>query len=184
MPMPLMPIQILWMNLVTDGLSALALGMEPPEPGVMTRPPRPAREGMLSGRNLAHLLAVGAFIAGVTLLVFTQYLGTYSAQEVRKAETMAFCTIVFLQFAHALNSRSRRHSLARLGLLSNKMMAAAVVAGVAVQVAIVQYSVLEAVFSTVPLEPVDWIVAVLAGASLLVCYEAWKLAKRRVLAVD
>jgi len=180
MPMPLIPIQILWMNFVTDGLPALALGMEPPEPDVMSRPPRPSNENILSDRNLLHLLVSGLFMAIVTLAVFSYYLGSQTAQEVKKAETMAFCTIVFLQFAHAFNSRSRFHSVTRLGIFSNLVLVASVVFGIVLQVAIVQSSVLETIFGTVPLSFYDWQVVVAASASILVLYELWKAFKNQL----
>ncbi len=182
-PLPLLPIQILWMNLVTDGLPALALGMEPAEPDVMTRPPRPPNQEILSLRNMAHLTLIGLFMAIVTLSVFYSYLaggqGDF-ALNTPKAQTVAFCLITFLQFAQAFNSRSRRNSVLSIGVFKNKFLWLAVISGVVLQVAIVQTSAFGRVFGTVPLALGDWLAIGAASLSLLVAYEFWKLFKKAV----
>jgi Ca2+-transporting ATPase len=177
-PMPLLPIQILWMNLVTDGLPALALGMDPEEPGVMDRQPRSRNEEILSPSNGAYLLAIGSIIAIGTLGLFAfELFVDHSSLE--KARSMAFSTIIFFQFFHALNSRSRTSSLFSIGVFKNKLLWLAIFAGIVLQVLITQTSILEAVFKVEPLSLLEWGTVIAVSSSVFVIYELWKYFKRR-----
>ena len=111
LPLPLLPLQILWINLVTDGLPALALGLEPAERDAMRRPPRPASESILAGGLWQHAVGSGCFMAAVTLPL----------QAVTRAagwpwQTMVFTTLALLQLGHALAMRSEHESAFQLGL--------------------------------------------------------------------
>jgi len=173
---PLLPIQILWMNLVTDGLPALALGMDTAEPDVMRRKPRNPKKQMLDAPAFKYFLAIGAIIGIGTLLLF--YYELFSGSGVDKARTVAFTTIIMFQLFHSLNSRSMKHSFFHLGVFSNKTLIATVALAFVLQVAVVQFGVLEQVFKTVPMSAGEWLLSIGVGASVFVFFELYKAVKR------
>ncbi len=173
---PLLPIQILWMNLVTDGLPALALGMDTAEPDVMRRKPRDPRKQMLDVQAFKYFIAIGAIIGIGTLLLF--YYELLQGSGVDKARTVAFTTIILFQLFHALNSRSMKHSVFSLGVFSNKALIATVVLAFVLQVAVVQLGLLEAVFKTVPLDGSEWLLSIGVAASVFVLFELYKAVKK------
>ena len=147
LPLPLQPIQILWMNLVTDSLPALALAVEPAEGEVMKRPPRDPRESIFAHGLGVFCIWVGLLMAAVCIGV--QYLQLAIGNE--RWETMVFTVIVWGQLTTALAVRSEKESLFTLGLFSNKAMLAAVLAGVALQLAVIYVPYLNPIFKTDPL---------------------------------
>lgn len=159
---PLLPLQILWMNLATDGLPALALGLEPKEPGVMDRNPRDQRENIINKSTLKSIVAIGLLMAACTLGVFYYY---HDSHGVDYARTMAFTTLVLIQLAYALSARSWKHPLHKLGVATNKVMLLAVAVGVLLQLTIVYSGFFEHIFGTQPLALADLGVAI-AVASL------------------
>lgn len=177
----LIPVQILWMNLVTDGAPALALGVDPKSGDVMRRPPRPANDRIFSGLVIRNLVFVGFVIAIGTLGVYYLYNpgfenGTGTAL---KAGTMAFATIVMFEFVNAFNCRSERESLFNVGFLKNKWLLVAVAASVLIQAAVIYVPPLATAFGTVPLDPIDWAIVVLVSLSVFVAVELFKLVERR-----
>ncbi|MBI5176680.1 calcium-translocating P-type ATPase, SERCA-type [Candidatus Micrarchaeota archaeon] len=173
---PLLPIQILWMNLATDGLPALALGMEPESSSVMNRPPRRREAQILSRRTGIYFLAVGAVIAAGTLFVFYNALG--KGAGLQKAQTMAFATIIFMQILHAFNSRSRTESILDLNFFSNRMLLAAAGLAVGLQVIITQAGLLEFIFHTTPLSIQEWLFVTSVSITIVIASEAWKFYKK------
>jgi Ca2+-transporting ATPase len=170
MPLPLQPLQILWMNLVTDGLPALALSVEPAEANVMRRPPRAAAHGIF-GRGMVPFIVVMAMVAslasiGVGLFAFRNG----DAQW----QTLLFTTLIFSQLALALGVRSETGSLRSIGLRSNRAMIGAVLVTVVLQICVLYVPFLQEIFGTMPLPPGDLLVAALAGGAVLVAVEAWK----------
>ncbi len=157
MPLPLTAIQILWINLITDGLPATALSIDPHEKEIMKRKPRPAKESILSKELQGDIFLVGISIGVIVLGLFWLYL---EKSSLAKAQTVAFSSFVVFEIARLQMIRSRYH----LGFFSNKWLLAAVVASFAVQLISV-YSPLRHVFGTVPLEIADW--AVIVAAALL-----------------
>ena len=148
LPLPLVAVQILWINLVTDGLPALALGVEPVERGAMRRSPRAPTESIL-GRGLwQHAIWVGALMAGVTLAV-----QAYAIGQSWPWQTMVFTTLALLQLGHALAVRSETESFFRLGPLSNLPLTMAVLGTMAVQIALIYVPALQPIFETEPLAP-------------------------------
>ncbi len=124
-PAPLAAIQILWINLVTDSLPALALAMEPPEPDLMRRPPRPPREPVISPGRGILMLVHGGLVAAVTAVAFA-VVWDGNDENLGRARTAAFCTIAYAQLFFALACRSRRRTLPELGLLGNLPLLAAI----------------------------------------------------------
>lgn len=144
MPLPLTALQILWINLVTDGLPGLALGVEPAEPGTMTRPPYRPNESVFARGMGWHILWVGLLIGLIPLAV--GYWGWSTGHPAW--QTMVFTTLTLGQMAHALAVRSSRESLFQLGLLSNKALLGAVALTFALQMAVIYLPFLQQVFDT------------------------------------
>ena len=170
-PAPLVPVQLLWLNLVTDSLPALALGVEPVEDGVMTRPPRSAHAPLFDRAFSLRLLWQGALIGLAALGAYTLGCSALLSPLGREAgSTMAFATLTLAQLFHAYDVRSGEHTLLRLGVLSNRSMNRAFLAGTALQLAVLCLPPLQTVFRTVPLTVEQWLaVAGLALAPALVC---------------
>lgn len=165
---PLSPVQLLWLNLVTDSLPALALGMEPVEKTAMTQPPRGKEEPLFSRAFSRRLAWQGALVGGITLLAYG--LGFHLTGTFAVANTMAFATLTFSQLFHAFDVRSETTPLFRLGVLSNKAMNKAFLAGAALQAAVLLAPPLQGAFSVVPLALEQWgMVLALALTPLVVC---------------
>jgi P-type Ca2+ transporter type 2C len=147
LPIPLLPIHILWVNLVTDGLPGLALAVEPAERGLMRRPPRPPHESVFARGMWQHIVWVGLLLGGVC--VATQ--AWAHASGVAHWQTMVFTVLALSQLGHVLAIRSERESLFTQGLFSNGPLAAAVGATVALQLAVIYVPWLNAIFHTQPL---------------------------------
>jgi Ca2+-transporting ATPase len=178
--LPLLATQILWINLVTDGAPALALGVDPADPDVMRQQPRPRGEGVLTRRMWAGILFVGVVMAAGTLLVLDASLPgglIEGAGDIRYAQTMAFTTIVFLSLFTVFNARSDERS-AFVGMFSNGWLWAAVLLAVVLQAAVVYVPVLQQAFSTVPLRGGDWLRCIAVGSSVLWLRELTKLLAR------
>jgi Ca2+-transporting ATPase len=170
MPLPLLPLQILWMNLVTDGLPALALGIEPAEQDVMRRPPRAATESIFGAGMVPFVVALGVVLSLVSIGV-----GLFSLRRGDAHwQSLLFTTLIFGQLALALGVRSERRALWSIGLLSNPALLGAVLLTVGLQLAVVSLPFFQAFLGTTPLPPRDLLVAFLAGASVLAAAEAWK----------
>jgi Ca2+-transporting ATPase len=178
--LPLLATQILWINLVTDGAPALALGVDPAEAGVMTNPPRPRSEGVITGRMWSGIFYVGAIMAAGTLLVLDGSLpgGLIDGTgDLRYAQTMAFTTLVFFSLFTIFNSRSDERS-AFVGLFSNKWLWGAVLLSLMLQAAVIYVPLLQQAFSTVGLSTGDWLRCAAVGSSVLWLRELSKVAAR------
>ncbi len=173
--MPLVPVQLLWLNLVTDSLPALALGIEPVEEGVMEEDPRDAEAGLFDKRFSLRLAWQGLMVGGLTLaayfLGFTR-LGT-PGMEGAAANTMAFATLTLCQLFHAFNVRSEDRSLFAQGVFSNPAMNRAFLAGLIMQLSVLLIPPLQGVFSVTPMTPAQWCtVLALAFAPIPICEAA------------
>ncbi len=175
MPLPLRPLQILWMNLVTDGLPALALGVEPPEKDVMNRPPYSATESVF-GRGMVQFIILFGII--LSLIAIGAGFGLWREGD-PAWQTALFTTLVFSQLAMAISVRSEKESIFRHGLFTNRYMILAVVVTIALQLLIVYWGPAQAVFDTTALNGRD--LALCFGLSLLVLVtvEIWKFFVRR-----
>ena len=163
---PLTPVQLLWLNLVTDSLPALALGMEPVEENVMSKPPRGKQEPLFSKAFSWRLAWQGCLVGGITLLAYA--LGLRESYAV--AGTMAFATLTFSQLFHAFDARSEDTSLFHLGVFSNPAMNKAFLAGLLLQGAVLLAPPLQGAFSVAPMALSQWgTVLGLALTPLVVC---------------
>ncbi len=175
LPIPLLPIQILWVNLVTDGLPGLALSVEPEEADVMRRPPRPPTEGVFAHGLGVHALWVGLLMAALTLGTQVWFFHAGSARW----QTMAFTVLCLAQLAHVLAIRSERHSLFTQGLLSNTPLLGAVGLTLVLQLAAIYVPALTVVFNTSPLSAAELALAVGTASMVFVAVETEKWTKRR-----
>jgi Ca2+-transporting ATPase len=178
--LPLLPTQILWINLVTDGGPALALGVDPADPDVMMQRPRPRSESVITRSMWAEVLLSGAIIAAGTLFVLDASLpggfvpGTHSLPH---AQTMAFNTLAFFSMFMVFNARSQTRS-AFVGLFSNGWLWIAVLLALVLQALVIYVPFLQQAFSTVPLSGRDWLVCAAVGSSVLWLRELSKLVRR------
>ncbi|OIO26240.1 ATPase [Candidatus Micrarchaeota archaeon CG10_big_fil_rev_8_21_14_0_10_54_18] len=170
---PLLPLQILWMNLATDSLPALALAVEPAEKDLMKRKPRKRDEAILGKHNALQILGFGLIVCIGTLAAYYWFL----PQGLEKARTIAFTTIILFQMWLAIDFRSSE-PIWRTGFLKNKWMLVAVGAAVIAQVAVIYLPAAQTIFQTVPLTLGDWALAVAASSSIFVLSQAHKAMKR------
>jgi len=147
LPIPLLPIHILWINLVTDGLPGLALATEPQENGIMRRPPRPPGESIFAHGMWQHIIWVGLLIGGLSILA--QAWAFKGGSE--HWQTLVFTVLTFSQLAHVMVIRSETGSLVTLGLLSNRPLLGAVLLTIVLQLAVIYVPLLNPVFKTTPL---------------------------------
>ena len=163
-PVPLLAVQILWINLVTDGFPALALAMEPPERDIMQRPPRPPRESVLTFKKGMEIIYHGALIAAAALFGFWWAFQGDDANT-DAARTTAFAITAFSQLAFALVSRSHRYTLPQLGLFSNGWLFVAFAFSGILQLAVITLPFAVDIFEVAPFSTLPW--AMIAVLSLL-----------------
>jgi Ca2+-transporting ATPase len=175
MPLPLSALQILWINLVTDGLPGLALAVEPPEKNVMRRPPFAPRESIFARGMGTHILWVGLLMGAVSLGV--GYWGW--AIDLPAWQTLLFTTLTISQMAHATVIRSSRESLFTLGLLSNPLMVGTIVLTFVLQLAVVYWEPLQNVFGTQALSGSELLLSLGLSLIVLVAVEIEKWFKRK-----
>jgi len=175
MPLPLLPLQILWLNLVTDGLPALALGVEPAEADVMRRPPHSPGESVFARGLGVHVLWVGLLMGLLSLGAGFHYWSSSNPHW----QTMLFTTLAFSQMAHVMAIRSERQSLFHLGLFSNKPLLGAVVLTFVLQLALVYVPALQTFFSTSVLSGMDLAVTIGLSLTVFVAVEIEKWLSRR-----
>jgi Ca2+-transporting ATPase len=162
MPLPLLPLQILWMNLVTDGLPALALAVEPAEKDSMRRPPHPSDEGIFARGLGIHVIWVGMLMAIVSL-----GMGYWAWSTGHKAwQTMVFTTLALTQMGHVMAIRSERNSLFQIGLFSNRPLLASVLLTIVLQLTLIYVPFMQQTFSTMPLSGSE--LAISLGLSMVV----------------
>ncbi len=176
MPLPLLPLQILWVNLITDGLPGLALAEEKGERGIMERSPFNPKESIFSRGLGSQIIWIGILLGIVSLGVGMIY---WLNDPNGPWQTMIFTTLVLAQMGNALATRSSRDSLFRIGLFSNRLMVGAVMLGLVLQLLLIYVPVFQTVFKTQPLSMQDLFVCLIASAVVFVVLELSKLVKRR-----
>ncbi|HWI80841.1 HAD-IC family P-type ATPase [Ramlibacter sp.] len=155
-PIPLRPVQLLWLNLVSDGAPALALGLEKGDPDIMKQPPRSPREHVIN-RDMAIGIGVVALVDAMAVLgAFFIALQRYPGQ-VEAAQTIAFVTLCCSELLRAFTARSEYHSIAAIGFASNRWMVWAVAVSLLLVLLVVYLPFLQPFFDTVPLGPDDWL---------------------------
>jgi len=180
LPIPLLPIHILWINLVTDGLPGLALAAEPAERGIMQRPPRPPSESIFAHGMWQHMLWVGLLIAALSLGAQAWFYGNGSDNW----QTIVFTVLTFCQLANVLAIRSETESLWQLGLFSNLPLLGAVVLTIALQLCVIYLPALNVIFNTQPLSAIELATCFILPLVVLFAVEIEKKIKRRNQAED
>ena len=175
MPLPLLPLQILWVNLVTDGLPGLALAQEEGEPGVMERSPFKPQESVFSRGVGTQILWIGALMGFVSIVVGY---GAWNNDNNSPWQTMVFTTLVLSQMGNALAIRSSRDSIFTIGLFSNRLMVIAVLTTLALQLLLIYLPPLQKVFSTEALSAPQLLICLAASAIVFICLEFYKWVKR------
>jgi Ca2+-transporting ATPase len=179
LPVPLLPIQILWINLITDGLPALALGVDPTDKKIMKQPPRLKDEPVISRQMGSWILMQGAFIAFCSLLAF--YLVYFIENEsIERARTACFIVLACSQLFHSFNCRSIRESIFSLGFLTNSSLVYATLLSFILQMAVIYVPFLQSVFKTVPLGLFDWLMVLVISSFPLWAMELTKMINRIV----
>ncbi len=178
LPVPLLPIHILWINLVTDGLPALALSVEPPEGDVMKQPPRHPKESVFAHGLGAHALWVGLLMAVIVLGVQAWSLEAYHGEW----QTMVFTVLCLTQLGHVLAIRSEHESLFTQGLFSNTALLGAVCLTFVLQMATIYVPFLNPIFRTAPLSASELIFTFAVSSIIFLAVEAEKLVRRRRVA--
>jgi Ca2+-transporting ATPase len=178
LPIPLLPIHILWINLVTDGLPGLALTAEPAEPGIMQRKPRPPEENIFAHGMWQHIAWVGLFIGSISIAAMAWAI----SREVDYWQTVVFTVLTVSQLFHSLAVRSESASLLRIGIFSNLPMLGAVLLTIVLQLAVIYTPALNTIFHTQPLPLFDLAVCLLLSSLVLFVVEIEKwLARRGIL---
>ena len=188
MPLPLLPAQLLWVNLVTDGISTFPLAYEKEHGNVMQRPPRPVNAGLVPKEMLLSILLAGLIMMAGTLGVYKWALYTYGyhflAEELQgfaleKARTMAFVTLALFQIFNVHNSRSVHASLFSIGLFSNRPLVLIMLVSLTLQIAAIHVPGLNTLLRVTPLTMQEWVICVGTSFSIIVLIELYKLFARR-----
>jgi Ca2+-transporting ATPase len=176
-PIPYIAAQILWLNLVTNGLQDVALAFEPGEKGILDRPPRDPKEKIFSGLLIHRTILIGFILAAGTLYTFIDALN--DGAPIERARTIALTTMVFFQFYQAFNCRSERISVFRMSPLSNPFLFFSMVAAFFAQLALLYVPTLQHIFRTVPLTIQEWIKIGIVTSTIVIAVEVDKYVRRR-----
>ena len=179
MPVPFQPIMLLWLNLVTDGAPALALGMEKGEPDIMSKPPRPTKEPVINKKMSIGLIVVPIIDTIAILSVFWIALNRYPG-HLEIAQTMAFITLCLSELLRAYTARSENHSIFRIGIFSNKYMQWAVFSSIILVLVTIYVPFFRGFFGTAPLGLNDWITMLPFMLMAPIAAEITKLFTRRM----
>lgn len=174
-PLPLAPIQLLWINLITDGLPAIALGSDPPEYDVMQKPPKSQKE-LLHKRRWSFMISEGFFMGTA---VFLTYLFALKVYDLPHAQTMAFSALAISQLVHAFNNRSTRLSIFKLGLFSNMFLVWSTLASLVMQFLVVSTALGNVFFKTTMLDLEQWTIIAVVAILPLLFVEAKKVGLRK-----
>ncbi|MGB9892809.1 MAG: calcium-translocating P-type ATPase, SERCA-type [Candidatus Saccharicenans sp.] len=177
-PVPLLPVQILWVNLVTDGLPALGLGFDPPDPEVMSRKPRKPDEPIVDRGRAGLMLVQGIFISFCAMLAFS-YVLFVEKEEIERARTAAFIVLSVSQLFHSFNCRSQMKSLFKLGIFSNLKLVYAFLVSLTLQLSVVYGPAFQKIFKTQNLTWFDWILVLILSSLPLWAMEGLKLLNKK-----
>ncbi len=175
LPIPLQPIHILWINLLTDGLPALALSVEPEEGDVMTRPPRHPKESIFAHGLGIHAIWVGLLMGVVTLSLQTWAIHTGDAHW----QTMVFTVLCFLQLGHVMAIRSERQSLFTQGIFTNRPLLLSVAFTILLQFVTIYAPFLNPIFKTQPLSSLELLIVLILSSVVFIAVEIEKVIKRK-----
>ncbi len=176
-PIPYIPAQILWLNLVTNGLQDVALAFEPAEKGVLNRPPRNPKEGILSSLMVQRTVLMGITLAAGTLFLFI--LNLNAGVPLERARTIALTTMVFFQFYQAFNCRSETRSIFRMSPISNPLLFISMIAAFLAQLSVIYVPAFQWVFRTVPITINEWVQIFMVSTTVILVVEMDKWIRGR-----
>ncbi len=177
LPIPYVPAQLLWINLVTNGFQDVALAFEPGEKGIIDRPPRHPQEGIMSKLLIQRTILVGSVISlGV---IFNYILAIRSGDSIDQARTVAVTTMVFFQFFQAWNSRAEMQSIFKMSLMSNPFLFLSMITALLAHLAVLYVPAFQWIFRTVPIAIPEWIEIVTVSVTVVFAVEIDKLIRRR-----
>ena len=178
-PLPILPVQILWINMTTAVALGLMLAFEPSEPGIMDRPPRPPRQPILTGVLVRRIVIVGALMLVGAFGTYEIVLG--AGATIEQARTVAVNAFVAMEIAYLLNCRALDKSVASVGLFTNRLLLLGTGIMIALQIALTYLPFMNAAFQTAPLPASDWLLVTTLGAAvfLVVGFEKWISARIR-----
>ena len=173
-PLILIPVQILWMNLVTDGMTAIALGVEPAEKGIMKRPPREVHKPILDRYGIIMIGILGSYIGLATLWLFHHYIAKDPEDGLLLAQTVAFTGIIVLEKMNVFNFRSLHEPMTIIGFFTNKWLLMAIIFTIALQVCAVYIPFLQEALHTTAMGWEDWAMIVLVALPIFIATEFYK----------
>jgi Ca2+-transporting ATPase len=176
-PLPVVAVQILWINLVTDGVCTIPLGLEPKHSNVLEEQPRRKKSGIVYSGMLRRIVFIALFMSMVIFFIFRWELSRVGLDEAR---TIAFCVLVAFQWFNALNARSDQQSLFKLGFFGNRLLLGGIALAILLQAMVIYAPPFQKLFYTVPLGLGDWGIVVLVACSILVVEELRKLIFPRI----
>lgn len=172
LPLPLIPVQILWVNLITDSFPALALAADPPREDVLSSPPVNPRDRIISRGVVYRLIFVAVIMTiGTVWLFYTELL----SEGILKARTIAFATMAIFQLFNSMNVRSPRHSIFGIGVFTNKWLNLAFSTSILLQIAAIHLPFMQILFRTVPLTSIEWLLVIAVSSTVLWASELRKL---------
>lgn len=180
LPVPLLPIQLLWLNLVTDSFPALALGVEKGEPDIMNQPPRNPDEAILDKRMLVGVSFQAIAVAAASLSAYLLSLRMYGLENIEEARTITFATLIVAELLRAYSSRSQKYTLLKIGVFSNKSMVYATLGAFMLLLAVIYIPFMNGIFYTFPLTFVDWEIVLSFAFIPLVVGELTKVVMARI----
>jgi len=172
-PLPLVAVQLLWVNIATDGPPALALAFDPPEPDIMRQPPRNRKRGIFTRPVTRLIMLISVWIGLTTFGVFEWAL--QSGRSEIEAQALCFVTLIMIEKVAALSCRSERHTLWEVGLLGNKWLLVAIIGTILLSLPLIYVPALQSYFHTYSLSLADWGIVILASGTLFVVAEGGKL---------
>ncbi len=173
-PTPLLPIQLLWINLITDGLPALTLGMEPPDKHIMERPPRPPREPVITKARGLKIVSYGALFT-ISMGLGFGYMHWGEGASVEAARTVTFFVACFSQMLFALGCRNEELTYPQVGLFTNRAILGAILLSGVLQLCTVALPIARPIFATEPLSVEHWVLVGLLSLLPITVIEATKL---------
>jgi P-type Ca2+ transporter type 2C len=176
--LPVIAVQILWINLITDGLPPMALSLEAPDKGLMKQKPTKSKEGLVSRRMIIASLGLGLLIAIQSLWIL--YQGLQNEVPLPKIQTLIFTLVVISLMFNAFNWRSERYSVFSLGIFTNRSLIYAVLSTIILQLAAIYVPILQIAFRTVPLSLSDWLMIIPLASTTLIAMELTKYLESRI----
>ena len=180
---PLVAVQILFVNLATDGLPAIALSIDPPEPDIMKHKPRSRHQSIFTPSVFSYLLVAGIWTAAAALIAFLWAINNRTGAEeevLREAQSMCFVTLILIEFFNALNCRSLEHSVFRVGFFKNKWLLLSIAIQIPILLAIIYWGPLQNAFKTHALNGEEWLISIGLASTIFIGMESFKLTKRLV----